>query len=458
MQRIDSFIRAVLLAVVLGLPVTALATNGYFMHGVGTRAKGQAGAGSAAPQDAIEVATNPSAGLATSGQLDIGLAVFNPRRSYSASASLANGNGGAFTIGEGSLDSGREYFLVPHIAWSRRLSDDSAFSLAFYGRGGMNTRWSGGSASFDPDGPGPAPVGEFPGTFGAGRAGVNLSQAFIDVGYARRVSPALDVGGALVFGVQSFEATGVASFAGFTETFALSGGQTPPTALSDNGTDYSLGLGAKLGFRWDAASSLSVAGSYQSKIRMSEFDDYADLFAEQGNFDIPPSLVLGIAIRAGADVSLFADVERTWYSEVDSVGNSLARLFDCPTAGAGGSDTSACLGGRNGAGFGWQDMTTVKLGAEWRVNETWIVRGGFSDGDQPIPDSEVLFNILAPGVIEQHVTLGATRRSDTGLQWSVALMHALDHEISGVSPFDPTQTIALQMDQWEAEVSFSLKF
>ena len=73
----------------------ALATNGYFTHGIGAKAKGQAGAGIAAPEDAIAVATNPAAALATSGRFDAGISLFNPRRSYSATPSQANGNGAA---------------------------------------------------------------------------------------------------------------------------------------------------------------------------------------------------------------------------------------------------------------------------------------------------------------------------------------------------------------------------
>jgi long-chain fatty acid transport protein len=155
---------------------------------------------------------------------------------------------------------------------------------------------------------------------------------------------------------------------------------------------------------------------------------------------------------------LSLDVERTYYSDVASVGNALGNLFACPTAGAGGNDLGSCLGGNNGAGFGWRDMTTVKLGAEWVVNPTWTVRGGISDGDQPIPESEVLFNILAPGVIERHVTAGVTRKSAGGGEWTFALMYALNNEVSGVNAFDPTQTISLEMDQWEAEVGYSWRF
>jgi len=151
--------------------------------------------------------------------LDVGVALFNPNRSYTSSASQAQGNGGAFTIGPNSLDSGREYFLIPHIAKNWHLNDKSALGIAFYGRGGMNTRWAGGNATFDPDGAGPAPVSTLPGTFGAGRAGVDLSQAFLEASYAYQFSDQLTAGVSLVGVFQSFEATGVDTFAGFTQSF-----------------------------------------------------------------------------------------------------------------------------------------------------------------------------------------------------------------------------------------------
>ena len=38
----------------------ASATNGYYMHGMGTKSKGQAGAGSADLQEILVMATNPA--------------------------------------------------------------------------------------------------------------------------------------------------------------------------------------------------------------------------------------------------------------------------------------------------------------------------------------------------------------------------------------------------------------
>src|SRR5690606_14657735 len=112
--------------------------------------------------------------------------------------------------------------------------------LALYGRGGMNTDYSGGAASFDPDGPGPAAVDTFEGSYGAGSAGVDLSQLFAEAAYARR-NGRLSWGVSGIFTAQRFEAKGVGTFAPYTRTFAESGGSVQPTSLTDKGYDWSTG-------------------------------------------------------------------------------------------------------------------------------------------------------------------------------------------------------------------------
>jgi long-chain fatty acid transport protein len=190
---------------------------------------------------------------------------------------------------------------------------------------------------------------------------------------------------------------------------------------------------------------------------MSEFDDYRDLFAQSGNFDIPPNLKLGLSLDAGKSTTVHFDIERTWYSEIDSVGNPLSNLFACPTAGVGGVDVESCLGGKRGAGFGWDDMTTYKIGGEHKLqaNPEWTVRAGCSRAKQPIGKGELLFNITAPGVVEQHVTLGVSRQLENGREFNLSLLYAPENKEKGTNPFDPTQTIELGMHQFELEFGYS---
>ena len=457
------------LAVVTGLLVAgnAFATNGYYTHGTGTKNKSMAGAGIALPEDAIDVANNPAVAPFVGDHLVLGAALFSPIRKYSTTESQANGmcfpSGCAITIGPNSITSDSEYFIIPHIARSWQLNETSAFAVAFYGRGGMNTDWKGGTATFDPDGPGSdfGPM-TFPGTYGAGDAGVDFNQAFLDLTFAKRVTDRLSLGIAGVAVVQWFEAKGVSTFAPLTETYARglleSGSPGNPTALSNNGHDWAWGVGLKVGLHAALSERWSLGLAYQSKIWMTEFDDYADLFAEQGDMDIPPDLKVGLTFQATEKTALSFDIEHIWYSDVASVGNPISLLFNCPTAGRGGTDLTTCLGGDNGGGFGWDDMTVYKLGLRYVAGEDWTWRLGYSYGEQPIPNTEMSFNILAPGVMEHHFTAGFTLERTPGRQFNMALMYAPDVSVTGPQNFDPSQNVTFKMYQWELEASYSWRF
>ncbi|NNL63978.1 MAG: hypothetical protein HKO69_09225 [Woeseiaceae bacterium] len=467
---------------------SALATNGYFTHGVGTESKGMAGTGVGSPTDlgGIAAATNPALAVFSDEKWQIGFSVFSPIRSYIASDSLAQGQGGAFTLSAGEYDSENVAFPIPYVAKNWELSSGNSLSFVFYGRGGMNTEWDEDqTALFDPTGAGGAPA-SLPGVFGGGgfgpglaTAGVDLMQAFISVNYAGKIGDNFSWGIGPVAAVQLFEATGVTAFTPYTQTFAdnfpgyfgacLQGGGDEltcqgqaqqqafgdVTSLTNNGHDMSTGFGFAVGI-WGGSERFSYGLAYQSKMSMSEFEDYADLFAQDGSFDIPSTIKGGISFTAGGAARVNLDVEHIAYSDADSVTNSIMNLITaCYTAGfAPQFESSGCLGGPSGAGFGWDDVTVYKAGIEWQSNEKNTYRFGFSYGEQPISSGEVLFNILAPGVMEYHMTAGWTRERSNGHVMSWSLMYAPTKEITGTSTFDPTQSIKLKMTQVELEFAY----
>jgi hypothetical protein len=63
-------------------------------------------------------------------------------------------------------------------------------------------------------------------------------------------------------------------------------------------------------------------------------------------------------------------------------------------------------------------------------------RAGYSYGSQPIPDSEVLLNILAPGVGEQHLTFGFSKMISKTQEVSFAVMRAFSHAVKGANPLE----------------------
>ena len=84
-----------------------------------------------------------------------------------------------------------------------------------------------------------------------------------------------------------------------------------------------------------------------------------------------------------------------------------------------------------GAGFGWRNSTVYKLGASYEWSKDLVLRAGYATLKQPIPASQTLFNIVAPGVVEDHLTLGATWSYDGNKELSIAYMHAFEKKVNG---------------------------
>jgi len=434
------------------LPVTATllfstqshATNGYFAHGISVAEKGLAGAGVAYSQDTLSAANNPAGMVWQGGAWDIGAALFAPFRKYT----VTNPPTGGFGLVPGTYDSENELFLIPSFGYNWALNTESTIGISVYGNGGMNTEYPSTSGPIAP-----SPACTSPGTYHCGKTGVNLEQLFFSTTYSRKFSERSSWGISAIAVYQTFKAEGVNSFGGYS---------SDPSKLSDNGDDSSVGLGARLGVQLGFGTGWTFGAAYQPKIKMDEFDSYAGLFAEKGGFDIPETWTLGLAWEVNKGHNLVFDVQQINYSGVASISNPIAPLLDpssCmggPTGGTG----SGCLGNSAGAGFGWQDMTVYKLGYEWASSEAWTWRVGYSLTDQPIPTTETMFNILAPGVVEQHFTFGFTRSYSNNNDFNFALMYAPSVSVSGINPFEASgaQVIDLEMYQYELAFSYSKHF
>jgi len=388
-------LRAMTLATALLAPVLANATNGYFSHGYGAKSLGLAGVGIALPQDGLAAATNPAGTALVGSRLDLGLTVFAPSRG----ADIAGNAFGADASYSGNSSS---TFLIPDFGYTRQIDPNLAVGLAVYGNGGMNTDYSQNPYS----------------RFGAtGAAGINLEQLFISPSVAYKVNETHTFGAALNLAYQRFEAKGVGLFAGFSSA---------PGNVSDQGVDSTTGVGVRLGWIGKVTPQLTLGATWASKIS-GKFDKYKGLFADGGGFDVPENYGVGLAFEATPNWTLAADVQTIRYSQVGSVGNSAASLFT----------GQAQLGAANGPGFGWRDLTVLKLGVSHKLRSDLTLRGGVSFANQPVPESETFFNVLAPGVVKNHLTLGATWTTPGGGELSGFFAHAFGETVNGVGSIPP---------------------
>ena len=411
----------------LGMLATdALATEGYFQHAYGLRHKALAGAGAASIEDATGISINPAGLVGIGDQFNMGLSLFMPYRGFRAS--------GTALVIPGNYKSRKKLFPVPTLAYVRQIDDQSAFAVSIFGNGGMNTTYSATSGLF---GIGP---------FGAGKAGVDLMQMFVSAAYARKLSDNFSIGIAPLFAIQRFKAYGLGTFAGLS---------TDPANLSNRGYSYSYGGGVRIGVLFKPVDTFSIGASYQTKMWMTRFKKYAGLFAERGDFDIPANLQVGLAWQAMPELKLLLDYRHIFYSDVDSIANR-------GVCGFPGTPTN--LGGSRGCGFEWRDTNTIKVGLEYQATNDLILRAGYAyTFPNPIRKRAVLFNTIAPGVIQHEITGGATYRVDANNDIDFAFMFAPKKKVRGseinIVTGTPTGgTITDHMYQFEVSLGWTYNF
>lgn len=420
-------------AVLVAGAAVAHATNGYSPTGFGTANKGLAGAGVAFPQDTLAGATNPAGMVWVGDRVDLGVALFNPDRGFEADDNAGPppaAPGEPSSVPPGTYDSRKDWFLIPSAGWNRQLDERSSIGVLLGANGGLNT-------DYDDD-----IWRNFNNSAGTATSptGVDFAQLFVGVPYAFRLNDRHALGIMPIVALQRFRAEGLEPF----RLLSIAGDK-----VTNNGYDYSWGYGLRVGWLGQLTDRLAAGVSAQSRLYMTEFDDYKGLFAEQGDFDVPPTVTAGLRFDVHPDVTLVADWQRIFFSEVKSLSN--------PNDAA--PSLTNRLGSDDGLGFGWKDIDIIKLGAQWQYSPRLTLRAGVSHADQLFDNGEALFNVLAPATIRTHASLGMSYRLKGGGTVSLAYTRAFNEEISGQNPnFTGLQTGSVFMDQHELEVSWAWQF
>jgi long-chain fatty acid transport protein len=189
--------------------------------------------------------------------------------------------------------------------------------------------------------------------------------------------------------------------------------------VTERGFSNSFGAGVRVGWIGTISQSLSVGATFQTKAYMQKLNKYKGLFAEQGGFDIPANVAGGVAFKVFPQATVLFDVERIFYGQVDSIAHP-----DFP-------NPPTQLGTNNGPGFGWHDITAEKLGFDYKLSPALTLRAGYNHSGLPFDTSRNLFNILAPAVVQEHVTAGATWGLGNGKEINLAYQHAFEKTLDG---------------------------
>lgn len=445
MKALPARCSALAVAVGLAIPCSSFATNGYFLIGYGAKSRAMGGVGVAYAQDGLAAAANP-AGMAdldmNTMRVDMGGEFFLPKRGFvNDSATLESGFPGSDT--GVSHRSGATVFLIPSMGGAYKFNRKITVGMAAIGNGANsrydqtvpgnptcqsgNTSGGTGSTAFNFN------------CLGSATAGVSLMQMQMLPSVAYKVNKNHSVGASVAIAVQQFRAYGLQAFGADGLGYTSAAGH-----LTNEGNDYSYGSGVRLGWLGKFMKNrVTVGANYASRVYMTKFDKYRNLFAEQGDFDIPENYAVGIAVKATKKLTIVADYQRINYSDIKSVGNlgpdasNPSTFFPAGCVALADGSNTCELGLDDGMGFGWEDQDIYKLGINYDYNSNWSFRAGYNYAKTPIQRDQVLFNFLAPAVNEKHITIGASYRPSANVEWSFNYMHAFSNTLKGPTALGP---------------------
>lgn len=412
---------------------SAFAADGYFMIGYGPRQKALGGAGVADQRDAMAISANPAGIVGLERQFQQGMTVVNGERGYYTS-------GTPRVVAPGYVESGRPWFPIPNAGYIQPIDENSAWSVAGYANGGINTSYDWGHWH--------APSG---GPLGGGFAGVDLQQAFFSVSYARRFGTSIGpitVGVAPTVGVQMFNLQGVKGFAPYSSN---------PWELSDMAYDWSWGGGLRAGLVWGMTDKLRFGFSGSTPIWMSRLDKYSGIIADHGRFDIPASMQAGFAYDLLPSLTLMVDWRHIFYSMQPALGNPSNPI------------TVGSMGLTSGPGFDWTDVDSGAVGAEWRYSPSLTLRSGYHYSTNPIRARSVTVNILAPIMMRHHASVGANYAFTKNSSLDLAFVYAFKNSMTGqewipqraglpYGALNPAATITPWVQAWELTFGYNYKW
>jgi long-chain fatty acid transport protein len=131
------------------------------------------------------------------------------------------------------------------------------------------------------------------------------------------------------------------------------------------------------------------------------------------------------------------DYKHIFYSDVKSIANP--------------STNPPPFGADNGPGFGWNDINVYKFGVDWRYSPLWTFRAGYSYNDSPLNSRDIMMSILAPAVVQHHITGGLKYRWSSNMDVEFSAMYAPENTLKGTTPASyGAQPVEVRMYEVEA--------
>ncbi|MDF1690768.1 MAG: outer membrane protein transport protein [Zhongshania sp.] len=439
MTRTTQILSLLLSCQLLAISASTHAGLGSYLNGAGATNRALSGAGVAFAEDSMVIATNPAGilSLEKDGWVLGSIFLSAGQTAYANTPAANSQTNGAFVFAPGQRRAEPDVpaevhgvFPVPFGAIHHRVDERNAIGLAVYGNGGININYK----AFDnPNCPANTPQ---QGYLCFGDTGSDIAQIFIAPTWSHQLNERLRIGISPELIYQTIEVNGFQLF---------SPASSAPDKLSNNGHSQSFGYGIKAGASLAINNKLTAGLTLQSKGYMQKHQEYRGLLAEQGDLDIAPYLHYGLAWQANPSLTVLVDYQRIYFSKVKAYANS--------------GSAPGLYGDDNGPGFGWSDLSVLKLGLHYRVDEQITLRFGYSDvHKKPLNQQEIINNLISTAVFDEHY--------NAGISWSFNKIDTIDltfnyvpkQTINGNNPLASGQQITLSNKLASVDVAWRKAF
>lgn len=363
-----------------------------------TKALGMGLVGVAYPQDAEAAAFNPGGLVWVGSRSDFG---FTASHNYAKTRIRDNINP-SFNRNYDATD--KHFYYDFHGGWNHAICDGNA-SVGFqiYNNSLIYSKY-----------PTPLPI------FGTSNFRAGVWQEFAATTLSFKVHPCHSLGISINYVLQSMYAFGI-------ENYAIDLLSLYPTRVTNKGTNYSHGVGYKIGYLGNFTKYITVGASYQPEIKMSKMQKYRGLLAGRGRLNIPAEYALGIAIHPVSCFDISFDYRKVKYSNIPALANPLIPNLTFAALG----NANYKFGQNKGPGFGWKDKESYHLGAAYRVCDRLIVRGGYGRTNTWWGPTQTAVNMAGPETVENFLTLGLTCCGWCATELSLHYIYGFPHEVFG---------------------------
>jgi len=353
----------------------ALAQSGHIMQGVGAVNMSMGGASTAQPLDISGALQWNPASISTFDdkilKFDIGLFFSSPQLNSTVPEFDTSGQPtGNFFSGTTADDRGVSPMPALAMVWGKEGSKHTFGASAF----GI----SGFGVTFPESTTNPINMPQSMGGFGRIESDYMLLQ--VGLTWAYELSDQFSIGIEPTFNYAALELapnpTANPSAAGYPST--------------DKAT--ALGFGAQLGLFYDSGTGFKAGASYKTAQSFGDFEfenTYLDNSTSTNDFnmDYPAIYSLGLGYSLG-DVDLALDYRLVDYENTDG----FSETGWTPTASV--------------AGFGWENISIVSAGIQYKGIDKFPLRLGYTYSTNPINEDVAFFNIPATAIIKNAFQFG----------------------------------------------------